>query len=597
MAGLKRIIICFFCGLIALPGMLSAARADAGTEYWTLKDDYYYHYNMHCGGVQNMVPISEEAALAFAKYGCPVCLQEDAGSEIQAVSRGRTIVVRFPDAWLAEQELTGVFGWSSDTVHTGEAAHDRLSELLHGDAYNAFLADYMADDYAEGRSCSPYILSDENELIMSSRHIGGSWYIIVRPEGRFGSTWTMYWRVQSQMLRMEDGALSENFDLQTVEERRKISVSSMDDVQAVCERSDDALSISVFRALEGNVAVITEFNADEDFLDDVQLRIGGREDGVDVQGYMNGRDAVYCCMLTDAELAAIQEGSRLSLYREPLQNSARFGDTPYDAVRRGTGDVGIIDRDGNFVVEPVYSRIERPEADSFRVTEPRPFFCYDKKGGLTVLHGETLDVICSFSLKKQSGRDYILSEYMNPSLFRMSTEKGSEFRSLADGSLLFEIPYDETGNYTGNISSVDGLYRVLADGLPQRIVIWEGAQADTSAYLADNTGRQIGQTEYRRITPLIWSGDTGVFLTENFNPDQADGSGNFDGSLQSYFEYGRAYNGSAYGPRWRCGLIDQDGNEIAGMNYTCVEVAGDGTISMTNENGETETFRPVKIGN
>lgn len=572
-------------GLLALAVLLlpTCAFADVQGDFWTCNEELYYHFNRNCTGVEELVPISETAAQAFDKYACPVCFQsEDVGEDVQGVVRGGTILVRFSDAWLAQPELTGVFGWSADNEYTGQEADQLLAEYLHGDVYNSFLADYMADGSAEGRARNPVILETDGELVMNHRHIGSDWYIIVRPAKKFDNDWEMYWRINGIKLRMEDGSLFTNFDLQTVEEHKKLKLARGGSEGPVFEVENDAMQMAVYRELDANIAVIYEKNADKDFLEAAQLRIPGMVRGIEMDGYMDGSRGVYCCTLTDAELALLHNGAQAQIWHKPLLDDAQFMDSLYAEVQRGTGLCGIIDREGNFVVEAKYKSVSRPEPDSFCITTPRPFFCQEKDGGLTVLHGETLDTI----VQLEKTGDYIRGEFENPSVFTLSVGgRGKQLRSLTDGSLLLEMLYDETGNYSGEITNVDGYYRVLADGYPTRLVAWHGDGLQSKAWLIDNNGNRISD-DYQRITPMVWSRDSGAFLVESFVAENYD-AGVFAGEKQNAYAYGMKYDGSAYGEGWRCGLIDQDGNTLVEMKYTAVEVLEDGTIWFTAEDGNS----------
>jgi hypothetical protein len=205
-----------------------------------------------------------------------------------------------------------------------------------------------------------------------------------------------------------------------------------------------------------------------------------------------------------------------------------------------------------------------------------------------VLHGETLDTILQMEVEDQ----YIRGEFVNPSVFASYSGKGMQLRSLTDGSVLFELCYDETGNYGGKITNTDGYYRVLADGYPTRMAAWRGDGPQAKAWLIDNSGNCISD-DFQRITPLIWSRDGGAFLVESFDPADYDDE-TFGGNKQSYFEYGKKYDGSAYGEGWRCGLIDQDGNILVEMKYTDVETYEDGTIWFTAEDGNSLIWQGLK---
>lgn len=313
---MKRIII---CTVILALGIVSGAFADA--SFWTRNDDIYYHATWVCGG-EGCVPISEEAALAFAKYACPVCCEwPDGGEEPEAASRGGTIAVRFSDAWLEKQELTDVFGWHADNSYGGVQARRNLAEYLHDEAYAAFIGELSAQGAADGRANMPHILAADGALVMSRRHIGNHWYVIVRPREAFANTWDMYWRVNSLAVHMEGDALSTEFDLQTVEEVRTLQLRRMNDSDPVFMRGGDELEMAVYRALDGNIAVIREKKPDGRNLENVQLRIAGVSDPIGLAGYAEGREAVYCCMLTDGELEALRKNAQTKLWHLESINS------------------------------------------------------------------------------------------------------------------------------------------------------------------------------------------------------------------------------------------------------------------------------------
>ena len=578
----------WICALLALLCAFAAARAEAPEEYWTTNAELYFHACANCAGAEGRVPVSAEAAAAFDKFPCPVCVPTgDGPAQVQGAARGGTIVLRFSDAMLAEPELTSVFGWSFPEECTGEQAWSRLGELLHGGDYAAFVERVCDGGSAEAVARTPDVLNVNGELILNRRHIGGDWYVLVRPSERFADSWEMYWRIDGLRLSMEGDALSENFALQTPEAYETVRFSSVDGAQCVLQRAAGNLELSVYRELDGYIAVLCERGADADFLEEVGLRIGDRDCGVEMTGYMSGGDGVFCCMLTEGELHLLNVGADFALTRAPLTEGADFMDTPYAAVQRGTGSVGIIDRAGNFVVEAKYTNITRPDPESFRISTDRPFFCIAADGRLTVLDGDTLE--SRFQVENVKGKGF-LGGYVNPSVFTTYTDAGVQLRSMEDGSVLIDCRYDEDRVY-------DGYFRVRADGAPRRLVVRTGDAPETTAFqLTDNRGAVVGGGLYRRITPMVWRGEAGLFLVEDFDPAEYAQDGSFSEELQTAYAYGRAYDGGAYGDGWRCGLIDQDGQVVAPLRYGCVEADADGTLRLTDLDGGVEIFRISEAG-
>ena len=333
----------FAAGLLAFLLLFSCACAESGDDYWTRSADLYYHYNAYCGGVEGRVPISAEAAAAFDKGVCPVCFpfENDTLEAPHAVSRGGTVAVQFSDAWLNNRELTGVFGFMGKNEYSGAEAHQLLSQYLHGEDYNAFLQALQESGSAEGRANTPYILPSDGTLVMSRRHIGSDWYIIVRPGSKFVKKWKMHWRVSSYALQMQGDTLATEFDQQTVEKYHTLELESMNDSAPVYTRDTGALAIEVYEALGGSIAVIREKHVEFKGMQDVRLVIGGRDEGIELSGYADGKYFVYCCMLTDAELNLLKGNARAELWHvEPVQSGIFRvnGENAYDYYSAVTGE-------------------------------------------------------------------------------------------------------------------------------------------------------------------------------------------------------------------------------------------------------------------
>ena len=328
--------------LLVLLLLTPCAHAE-GDDYFTSRDDLYYHYNANCLGSEGRVPISAEAAVAFDKGVCPVCfpIENDMLQAPQAVSRGGTIMVRFSDAWLNDHELTGVFGFMGQDYTSGAEAHKLLGQYLHGEAYNTFMQTLQESGSAIGRANTPVILPDgDSGIIMSRRHIGSDWYIIVRPAEKFNKKWDMYWRVSSLHLQMQDGTLATEFDLQTVEDHYSLKLTSMNNSRAVYTRENDDLAIEVYEALGGSIAVIREKHVELKGLENVRLVIGGRDEGIELSGYADGTDFVYCCMLTGAELNLLRGNARAELWHTEHVSNDIFrvnGDNAFDYYSDTTG--------------------------------------------------------------------------------------------------------------------------------------------------------------------------------------------------------------------------------------------------------------------
>lgn len=472
----------------ALAALCISGSALAQDAHWTRKADPCYHINSGCAGMTGAVPISKDAALAFEKLACPVCIQaEDAGGDVRAVARGGTIVVCFSDSWLAGAELTGVFGFSGEMRYPGLEGQRLLAHYLHGDGYNRFLESYAAGGSAEGRARVPRILASDGELIMNTRHIGGNWYIAVRPAVGFEDGWDMYWRVEGMALRMEDGALYTRFDMQTVEENRTLSLERARGTKPEERFSAGGMQIEIYRELDAVIAVIYQDGARADRLKDMRLHIPGSDGEIILSGYMDGGRGVYCCMLTEGELGLIRAGA-----------------------------------------QPVLRRVE------------------------AVAEG-----IC-----------------------RMEENGSMRYYSETTGEMLFEIPMEN-----GADPVADDFGLILGTGIPDRMVV----QRTGPDVLMDYTGRAYSvDGDVGRITPLVWSGERGVFLVESCHPgDFKPGERLWTAGL----ELGKRYGGEAYAD-WRCYLVDQDGKLIGQKDNIAFTVYENGEIHMESAAGRISVYRP-----
>ena len=552
--------------LLALLMMIACA-AQAEEYYCTQTDDLYYHVNANCGGLMDMNSLSAEDAKASGKFPCPVCVPDDTEwqADIAAVARGNTIILRIADSDLAKPELTGVFGFSfPETAPVSEAA-SFLSEYLHGDDYNRALQEIESgsvDAIVRMPDILPIDADGQDALmIMNRRHIGNAWYYAIRPKDQVGDTWDMYWRINGLKLEMRDDEILLTFEQQTPESTRTLSVSSFSD-PAAFSRLYDGCKVEVFADagadVYANVAVITQFDADPDYMENSTLCIGDQV-RVPVNGYMSGADGIFCCILTDAEYACLKNGAKAAVLPPDYMESASFENSPYAAVRKGAGGAGIVDQNGTFVVQPVYEYIQKPDAASFQTTVPTPFFCTDYDGALTVLDGASLNSIVQLS--PIHGK--IRAEYMNPSAFECYDDHGIRIISLTSGDTLMDIPYADDGERL-----IDGWYRYMADGYPSRLV----QKNEYEASLVTLTGETVSES-YPNITPLIWKGDRGAFLVakRGTSNDQSDNR-HLDGDAPTTTD---SQN------EWLYGLMDENGESIVPIEYTSVEVTDDLTVSFS----------------
>ena len=489
---------------------------------------------------------------------------------VEAVIRGKTMILRMSESWVQTQlqDAAPHQGWFGDTgMHwrwSGRAAQAMLEEIAGAGAPE------------NGSAHKPECMQSHDFEMQLSRH-GDSWYSILRlRDGVQGEKELLY------ELCMLDYTLDESV-LQAQESgcvtaRLILNPARMDDCRIRTLRDENGVRIDViddpFGAGSPAAAVITETNADRDLLENVQLVIG-ESYLAPMRGYMDGKNAVFCCMLDADSLAALQGGAQAHLHRPNPAQDADFAGSPYAAARKGSGNWGVVDLFGQWVVQPEYRYISRPQPPQGNWDTPLPFFC-ETDQDLTVIHGETLQVIARLKNADWNGA--------NPSVFTAYTAGGTGVYSLRTGEKLFSTDgrvVEFGSNPPREYVKLQYICRV--EGYPQRLVIQRGATGSGAekSRLADNSGNIISG-EWDAILPLMWIGERGVFLAQMGGACALDAA-----SIDFWDDY--IYT-NAGDPAWRCGLIDENGNSIAPCEYTGVRIQSREEIQLRNARGEWIPF-------
>ena len=296
--------------------------AQAEEYHYTRRDDLYYHVSANCGGADGMVPISMEGAQEFDKFPCPICVPDDTQwqADIAAVARDNTVIVRIADSFLEEAELTDTFGFSPAEPQPVSEAPALIAEYLHGDAYNRFLQEIRTTGSASAQARIPLVLSTNTQehplLRMSTRHIGNAWYFALQTDAPMDDTFDISWRANAFKFKFSyDSGLTVNDAQQTDLYPASLKPSPQTEPAAFSAQYDDC-RIDVYtdagQDVRANVAVITLSGADANNLDNCTLSIGDPV-SIPVNGYMDGENGVFCCTLTDVEIARLKNGEKAEI--------------------------------------------------------------------------------------------------------------------------------------------------------------------------------------------------------------------------------------------------------------------------------------------
>lgn len=248
-------------------------------------------------------------------YPCPACVPDEAAYPgVEAWERGGTAVVRIPDSLIAEALAEG-----AEPAEVPEAllcvANTRdedLARLVHGLGYLNLLRGARAGETLRATAFIPeYSPKAGDVTVLNQRHIGAAWYLTVRPAGAELSLWMNYYRAELDITALPGGLTFAQGE-GTAVKRALLTVKPEKSGGEVVYRSaesdffgDDGRSIYVIRDGNVNICVIREKNYDPEY--GLFRRADYCGSVIDMTGYEDKKDAVFCCVLTDGELAAMQE--------------------------------------------------------------------------------------------------------------------------------------------------------------------------------------------------------------------------------------------------------------------------------------------------
>ena len=163
-----------------------------------------------------------------------------------------------------------------------------------------------------------FVGDDAEDLSMDTRLIGSKWVTITRPIETVGNEWDTAFYVNRMELhatngKMETKVTGSNKAWLYLEPERIM------DVKANIQVKKGNLNIEVFsleKQLDApvHVAVIKEKNGAEKQLWDVYLRIGDALSNP-LSGYVDGGNAVFCCILNDTEAKLLKDNAAVALLR------------------------------------------------------------------------------------------------------------------------------------------------------------------------------------------------------------------------------------------------------------------------------------------
>lgn len=325
---MKRWLV--LCVAACLAALFSCAAGEAADAAWVSEGQYEYcfHATARCRLAENVTERTQEAAEALGRHPCPVCWPDEAAyGGIECWERGGTLVIRIPDSAIAAQlsEASEPADVPEELLRESLNPQDDLARLVHG-------ADYCrwADGATPGteQALEAFIpdLDAENTdaLLMSRRHLGAAWYLVVRPNeaGRKAlkrngqiDLPVAFYRADLRVANYDAGATLHQGDGSTLW-AGTLALSPKKSGGEVAYREEEGIGsypVYVVRDADVNTAVFRGAYAKGD---STAARFSYLGQKTRLQGYVDGRDIVYICALTDGELAAMRDKLGYDLFAQ-----------------------------------------------------------------------------------------------------------------------------------------------------------------------------------------------------------------------------------------------------------------------------------------
>ena len=293
--------------LLLLAVMICPAHAEGFSwEYWTSKEDIFYHLDANCGNPDYpRVAVSAEAAEEFGRQPCPICLDapepvdpeatdepapvdeiaEPEPEGLRAIERGGTWVFRVPGETLRSMNLNG------------ESISDAAWPLvaLYGESLTDALDARLAVPADGSTPMSLRILDD------------GDACLVTRPKKSYKSKRPLEWQgvhVIADIFKPGEFTVEGASRVWEYVPRKERSVKKV-----FSETYHRRLEIEVYRGMDTYIAVLKwDKMTDKDQLTGL-VTIGDLPGAIPVMGYIEKKSAVYCCVLTDEEVQALKDGA------------------------------------------------------------------------------------------------------------------------------------------------------------------------------------------------------------------------------------------------------------------------------------------------
>ena len=273
-----------------------------------------------------------QCALADA-WGCPIHSDEfpDASfrqtwlnndEHIIALRRGDTFIISIDDFILHASNYDSLHSTTKRRIYTIAQAAQLLQSMLIDTEYQRCKQEYAQSGGFDATAYTLYSIgkhgetSSEFDLNMNLRLVGSQWIAVVRPAESEGTALSTCFTSHQNALHMEDGVL----DIEVTGCRSSylyLEPTLLNDLQADFQMQWGKLSMEVYNLLDYlhmpvYIAVLRDAQGADRSLRNVNLQIGDTQRD-SLSGYVDGADAIYCCILNEQEVQLLRDGTLFQL--------------------------------------------------------------------------------------------------------------------------------------------------------------------------------------------------------------------------------------------------------------------------------------------
>lgn len=352
---MKRLVCLLLC-MAMLPTL--SAMAEAPDDVWVSGYDYQYYYHSveNCRLARNSGVLSRQALSDIGDLTpCPVCVEDAAqDADITCFERGGTLVIRIPDAYIRKT----MFGASEPAgvpealLHENANQLDDIARLIHGADYCRWAEAALPGTEQAFEAVIPDLDAEKTgALLMSRRHIGSAWVLVVRPNFKIAADYALSMVFYSADLRVS------NYDVGSIlsqggGSRRwsgEVRLSPQPSAgKVVFKDEENWTDLQPYVISDGGVNVAVFRNA----YDDGMTGLGELENlcqRTPLAGYVDGKYLVFICALTDGEVAALVDKDGFSLWPFYGDDGAEQAPAPMDhepttSVTLPNGTVATMDQ-------------------------------------------------------------------------------------------------------------------------------------------------------------------------------------------------------------------------------------------------------------